>query len=75
MPSSSLNILAPTEQLSQLIWTEILGDDTIHIRCNKCSRDAYTFYKGDYLVQPSAGNDWLGNAITHIVKEHPEELT
>ena len=71
MTSSSTKIDAPTEALSQMIWCEIVNDETIRIRCNHCQ---VKFYEGDYFESVTPGNDWLGTAIRHIAEIHPEML-
>lgn len=70
--SSSVNILAPTEALSQLIWCEIVNEDTLRIRCNKCNEK---FYQGSHYDHVNPSVDWLGTAITHIVTVHERSLT
>jgi hypothetical protein len=68
-----MNIEAPTEKLSTLIWTEVRGTGGgIRIRCNRCEE---IFWEGSHFDQPEPGNDWLGVAITHIVGIHSHSLT
>lgn len=66
-----MNILAPTEDLSSLIWCEVVDEATLRIRCNRCS---VHFWQGSYFDHVNPGNDWLGTAITHIATFHSDEL-
>jgi hypothetical protein len=68
--SSSVNILAPTEMLSNNIYFDAYAEDKVRITCNACSFSPPTFFEGDDWSHLDV--DWLGTAINHLIEVHPE---
>lgn len=71
MPSSSVKTNVDTAQLSSMIWCEIVNDEILRIRCNRCQEK---FFQGSYFDHVNEGEDWLGVAISHIYTTHPKDL-
>ena len=69
MTSSSVNITAPTEILSNNIYFDAYAEDKVRITCNACVNGGPNFFQGDDWAHLEM--DWLGAAIEHLVNDHP----
>jgi hypothetical protein len=73
MTSSSVNILAPTEILSNSIYFDAYLEDKVRITCNACPTNPPTFFEGNDWEHLEV--DWLKAAIEHLFAEHAHLFT
>lgn len=69
MTSSSVNINAPTQVLSNNIYFDAYQEDKVRITCNACPSGPPTFFEGNDWEHLEV--DWLAAAIEHLFEAHP----